>query len=144
MTTPAPAGQAEVPVQAAPAVTPPGASRPAARRSTARRATTRRRTTRRQGSPLLPRALVMLLGAGAAVLVLSGIRATAWLIGPAVLALIVVIALYPVQAWLRRHNWPAGITTLVLVLLVVGVLVSFGLVVVVSLARLAALLPQYA
>jgi predicted PurR-regulated permease PerM len=86
----------------------------------------------------------MLLGAGSAVLVLSGIRATAWLVGPAFLALIVVIALYPILAWLRRHNWPEGLTTLVLVLLVVGVLVSFGLIVVVSLAQLAALLPQYA
>ena len=86
----------------------------------------------------------MLLGAGAAVLVLGGIRATAWLIGPAFLALMVVIALYPVQAWLRRHNWPAWLTTLVLVVLVVGLLVALSLVVVVSLARLAALLPQYA
>jgi AI-2 transport protein TqsA len=86
----------------------------------------------------------MLLGAGAAVLVLGGVRATAWLIGPMFLALIVVIALYPVQAWLRRHNWPGWLTTLVLVLLVVGLLASFVLVVVVSLAQLAALLPQYA
>ena len=86
----------------------------------------------------------MLLGAGAAVLVLGGIRATAWLIGPAFLALIVVVALYPVQAWLRRHDWSNWLTTLVLVLLVVGVLVLFALVVVVSLARLAALLPEYA
>jgi predicted PurR-regulated permease PerM len=86
----------------------------------------------------------MLLGAGAAVLVLSGIRATAWLIGPAFLALMVVVAIYPVQAGLRRRNWPDWLTTLVLVLLVVGVLVSFALVVVVSLARLAALLPEYA
>jgi predicted PurR-regulated permease PerM len=86
----------------------------------------------------------MLLGAGAAVLVLGGIRATAWLIGPMFLALIVVIALYPVQAWLRRHNWPGWLTTLVLVLLVVGLLASFVVVVVVSLAQLAALLPQYA
>jgi AI-2 transport protein TqsA len=86
----------------------------------------------------------MLLGAGAAVLVLGGIRATAWLIGPAFLALIVVIALYPVQARLRRHNWPDWLTTLVLVLLAVGLLASFVVVVVVSLAQLAALLPQYA
>src|SRR4051794_5805920 len=143
MTTPAPAGEAEVPVPAAPAVPPPAASRSAARRSTARRSTTRRPRTRRQGSPLLPRALVMLLGAGAAVLVLGGVRATAWLIGPAFLALIIVIALGPVQSWLRRHNWPAWLTTLVLVVLVVALLVLFALVVVVSLARLAALLPQY-
>jgi AI-2 transport protein TqsA len=85
----------------------------------------------------------MLLGAAAAVLVLGGIRATAWLIGPAFLALIIVVALSPVQGWLRRHHWPAWLTTIVLVLLVVGLLVVFALVVVVSLARLAALLPQY-
>src|SRR3954453_11058736 len=93
--------------------------------------------------PVLPRAMVMLVGAGAAVLVLAGLRAVAWLIGPAFLALMIVIALSPVQSWLRRHNWPAWLTTLVLVVLVVGLLVLFALVVVVSLARLAALLPQY-
>jgi AI-2 transport protein TqsA len=86
----------------------------------------------------------MLLGAGAAVLVLAGVRSIAWLVGPAFLALIIVIALSPVQSWLRRHNWPAWLTTLVLVVLVVGLLVALSLVVVVSLARLAALLPQYA
>ena len=86
----------------------------------------------------------MLLGPGAAVLVLGGVRATAWLIGPMFLALIVVIALYPVQASLRRHNWPDWLTTLVLVLLVVGLLACFVLIVVVSLAQLAVLLPQYA
>jgi predicted PurR-regulated permease PerM len=86
----------------------------------------------------------MLLGAAAAVLVLGGIRATAWLIGPAFLALVIVIALSPVQGWLRRHHWPAWLTTLVLVLLVVGVLGVLAVVVVVSMAQLAALLPQYA
>jgi AI-2 transport protein TqsA len=92
----------------------------------------------------LPRSLVILLGAGAAVLVLAGVRSIAWLIGPAFLALIVVIAMYPVQAWLRRRRWPEWLTTLVLVILVAGLLVSFVLVVVVSLASLAGLLPQYA
>src|SRR4051794_7438920 len=97
-----------------------------------------------QGRPVLPRSLVMLLGAGSAVLVLAGIQAVAWLIGPAFLALMIVIAISPVQSALLRHGWPAWLSTLVLVLLVVGVLVLFGLVFVVSTARLAALLPQYA
>jgi predicted PurR-regulated permease PerM len=86
----------------------------------------------------------MLLGAGAAVLVLAGVRATAWLIAPMFLALMVVIALYPAQALLRRHGWPGWLTTLVLVLMVVGLLATFVIVAVVSLAQLAALLPQYA
>jgi AI-2 transport protein TqsA len=93
---------------------------------------------------LLPRSLVMLLGAGSAVLVLAGIRSVAWLVGPVFLALMIVIAIAPVQSALLRRGWPAWLSTLVLVLLVTGVLVVFGLVFVVSIARLAALLPQYA
>jgi AI-2 transport protein TqsA len=96
------------------------------------------------GRPLLPRSLVMLLGAGSAVLVLAGIRSVAWLVGPVFLALMIVIAIAPVQSALLRRGWPAWLSTLVLVLLVTGVLVVFGLVFVVSIARLAALLPQYA
>jgi AI-2 transport protein TqsA len=94
--------------------------------------------------PLMPRSLVILLGAGAAVLVLAGIRAVAWLVGPVFLALILVIVLSPVQTWLRRRGWPSWLTTLVLVLSVTGVLVVLGLIVVVSIARLGALVPQYA
>jgi AI-2 transport protein TqsA len=101
-------------------------------------------TRRQRRLDVIPRSLIMLLGAGAAVLVLGGVRATAWLIGPAFLALMVVIALYPVQTWLRRHNWPDWLTTLVLVLLAIAVLASFVVIVVVSLAQLSALLPQYA
>ncbi len=93
---------------------------------------------------MLPRSLVMLLGAGAAVLVLAGVRSVAWLIGPVFLALMIVIAIAPVQNALLRRGWPAWLSTLVLVLLVTGVLVVFALVFVVSIARLAQLLPQYA
>lgn len=45
----------------------------------------------------LPRALVILIGAAATVVVVAGIQAAAWLIGPAFMALIVVIAVAPVQ-----------------------------------------------
>jgi AI-2 transport protein TqsA len=120
--------QAPVPAQPASAASPPDAAP----------------STPRWRRPVLPRALVMLLGAGAAVLVLAGVRSVAWLIGPGFLALMIVIALSPVQTWLRRHRWPHWLTTLVLVLLVVGVLVVCGLVVVVSLAKLAGVLQQNA
>jgi AI-2 transport protein TqsA len=94
--------------------------------------------------PELPRAVVMLVGCAAAFLVLAGLYVTAWLVGPVFLALIIVIAISPVQSWLRRRGWPEWLTTLVLVVLVVGLLLSFALVIVVSIAQLAALLPQYA
>ena len=92
----------------------------------------------------LPRALVILIGAAAAVVVFAGIRATAWLIGPAFMALIVVIAVAPVHGWLRRHGWPGWATTLVLILLVYGILLVLALGIIFSMARLATELPQYA
>jgi AI-2 transport protein TqsA len=92
----------------------------------------------------MPRALVILVGAAAAVVVVAGIQATAWLIGPAFMALIVVIAVAPVHGWLRRHGWPGWATTLVLLLLVYGILLALALGIIFSLARLGTELPQYA
>jgi AI-2 transport protein TqsA len=92
----------------------------------------------------MPRALVILVGAAAAVVVVAGIQATAWLIGPAFMALIVVIAVAPVHGWLRRHGWPGWATTLVLILLVYGILLALALGIIFSLARLGTELPQYA
>src|SRR5215218_3953551 len=93
--------------------------------------------------PTLPRAFVMLVGCAAAFLVLGGLYVTAWLVGPVFLALIIVIAISPVQSALLRRGWPGWLTTLVLVVLVAGLLLVFAVVIVVSLARLAALLPTY-
>ncbi|MCE0766615.1 AI-2E family transporter [Pseudonocardia kujensis] len=92
----------------------------------------------------LPRALVVLLGAAAVVVVLAGVKAVAWLIAPAFMALIIVIAVAPVQDRLKRKGWPAWATTLVLVLLVYAVLIVLALGIVASIARLATEVPKYA
>jgi len=95
----------------------------------------------------MPRAVVTLVGWAAGFLILAGLYFTAWLVGPVFLALIIVIAVSPVQSWLLRRgppSWPSWLTTLVLVTFVVGLLLLFALVIVVSIAQLAALLPQYA
>jgi predicted PurR-regulated permease PerM len=92
----------------------------------------------------LPRALIILIGAAAAVIVVAGIQATAWLIGPTFMALIVVIVVAPVQGWLRRRGWPGWATTLVVVLLVYAIMIGLALGVIISVARLATELPQYA
>src|SRR3712207_6020609 len=96
-----------------------------------------------EARPLLPRALVVWLGMGAAVLVLAGVRSVAWLINPVVPALVVVITLSPAQAWARRRGWPAWLTTPVLLVIVFGVVLLFAPVLLVSVARLAAPLPPY-
>jgi AI-2 transport protein TqsA len=92
----------------------------------------------------IPRALILLLGAASVVIVVAGIRAVAWLIGPAFMALIIVIAVAPVQGRLRRKGWPGWATTLVVVLLVYAILGAIAIGLIVSVARLATELPQYA
>ncbi|WIY00856.1 AI-2E family transporter [Amycolatopsis mongoliensis] len=95
------------------------------------------------GTPL-PRAVVVLLGAAAAVVVLAGLRAVAWLVGPAFLALVLVITLDPVRTWLRSKGFPRWLTVTVLVATVYAALLALFVVVVVCLAQLSALLPDYA
>jgi AI-2 transport protein TqsA len=93
---------------------------------------------------LLPRTLVILLELAAAVVVAAGIQAAAWLVAPVFLALVIVITVHPVHARLRARGLPSWAATILLVLAVYGVLVVLAGVVVVSVARLATLLPSYA
>ena len=92
----------------------------------------------------LPRGLVVLLGAAAIVVVFVGVQAMAWLIGPVFLALIIVIAVAPVQSWLRSKGWPGWASTLVVVLAVYAIVFSLALAIIVSIARLGTELPKYA
>ena len=92
----------------------------------------------------LPRALIVLLGSASAVVVAAGIQATAWLVGPVFLALVIVITVHPVHDRLRRIGLPSWAATTMLVLVVYAVLVVLAGVVVVSVARLATILPLYA
>src|SRR5690349_6359145 len=91
----------------------------------------------------MPRGLVIMLGAAAAVITVAGIQASAWLITPMLLALIIVIVVSPAHRWLRRRGFPAWAATAGLVLLVYAILIGFVLVMIVSVARLVDLLPEY-
>ncbi|SDN82322.1 AI-2E family transporter [Geodermatophilus sp. DSM 45219] len=92
----------------------------------------------------MPRWMVLLIGAATATIAIAGVRSIAWLVGPVLLALVVVIALTPVQRFLQRHGWPRWASTSVLLLLVWTVLLAFVALLVVSIAQFAALLPDYA
>ena len=94
--------------------------------------------------PAIPRWLLVLAGIATATIAVAGLRAVAWLVAPVFLALVVVVALAPVQSWLRRVGVPRWLATTVLLLLVVAVLLSFVTLLVVSAAQFAALLPDYA
>jgi AI-2 transport protein TqsA len=78
------------------------------------------------------------------VVIFVGVQATAWLIGPAFMALIVVIAVAPVQGWLRRQGWPGWATSLVVLVLVYAIMLGLALGIIISVAQLATELPKYA
>ncbi|WP_347057127.1 AI-2E family transporter [Blastococcus sp. HT6-30] len=91
----------------------------------------------------LPRWLLLVGGAAAATIAIAGLQAVAWLVAPVFLALVVVVALAPVQGWLRRIGTPGWLATTVLLLLVWAVLLAFVALLVASVAQFAALLPDY-
>ncbi|MGW0592231.1 AI-2E family transporter [Streptosporangium sp. NPDC002607] len=92
---------------------------------------------------VLPRALVVLLCAASAVIVLGGVRQVDSIVGPALLALVLVLAVSPVRTWLHRHGAPGWV--LVAVPLVIVLLILLGMVAILTLAvaQLAALIPTY-
>ena len=92
---------------------------------------------------VIPRWLLLLGGAAAATVAVAGLRAVAWLVAPVFLAFVVVIALTPVQRWLRRIGAPSWLATSVLLILVWSILLSFVALLVLSIAQMAALLPDY-
>jgi predicted PurR-regulated permease PerM len=92
----------------------------------------------------IPRALIILLGAAAVVITVAGVRAVAWLVGPLVLALVVVIAVYPIKTWLVRKGWPAWAAVVSLLVVIYGTVVVLAVFLVVSAGQLEALLSQNA
>ena len=90
----------------------------------------------------LPRVLVITLVLAGSVIVLAGMRASAGILGPIFLALIVTIAVHPLQRLLTRlmPRWAAAALCLLVVYVVLAGLV---LALIASGARLASLLPRY-
>src|SRR3569623_1310945 len=140
---PAPAPSGPKPVGSVASRPPRGRSR---RRRPPRTPPRGERRARQPGGPRQtaavnpPRAYLILVGTAAAVIVAAGIGAAARLIGPAFLAWVIVVVIAPVGRRLRG----AWLATAVLVVRVYGVVGVMAGVVVVSAARLATVLPQYA
>jgi AI-2 transport protein TqsA len=91
----------------------------------------------------LPFALTLLVGAGALTLALAGARAIADIVGPVFLALVLTISLHPIRIWLEQHRLPGWAASIVLLLAAYLVLGLLTLALIVSVAQLAELLPQY-
>ncbi|MFL6062035.1 MAG: AI-2E family transporter [Marmoricola sp.] len=90
-----------------------------------------------------PRALSVLVGLAALTIALAGLRGVAGIIGPAFLALVLIITVYPVRIWLVEHKVPGWLASLLLLLSVYLVMVLVTLALVISVGRLAVLVPHY-
>jgi AI-2 transport protein TqsA len=91
----------------------------------------------------VPRGFIVLLGAAGGVVVVAGLRATADIVGPVFLALVLTIAAAPLGRLLRRIGLPGWLATLCTLLAVYLVLVALAAALALSVARLATLLPEY-
>jgi AI-2 transport protein TqsA len=98
-------------------------------------------TDRQRG--LVPRGLIVVLGGTGLLVGVLALREFATIVGPVLLALILVIGVHPLTGILRRRGAPmwlaASVTLLALVLLIFGLAASLAL----SVAQLAALVPAY-
>jgi predicted PurR-regulated permease PerM len=91
----------------------------------------------------LPRAAVVLLVAASLTVALAGVRATADILGPAVLALVLTITVHPVRRYLVHRGLPSWLVSIAVVLSVYFLLIGVTFAVVFSIGRLAALVPSY-
>ena len=93
--------------------------------------------------PVPSRVLVILLGLAAATVTVAGIKSISSLVAPTFLALVLVIAVHPLHGWLCRHHVAGWIATVAAIVLAYAIVLVLVLTLLISAARLAALVPEY-
>lgn len=91
----------------------------------------------------LPRIATIFVVAAGVVITMIGARELSWLINPLLLAIVIVILVYPVYQGLQRLPIPRVLAIAGLLLAVYGVILGLIAIVVYSLGRLATVLPDY-
>lgn len=91
----------------------------------------------------LQRGVVVLIGLAATVVAVAGMKEFASILGPVVLALVLTIAIYPLQTWLQRRGFPAWLAMVIALALIYSLLLGLLAAMVVSVAQLATILPTY-
>ena len=86
----------------------------------------------------------VLLSAAAFTIALAGVRSIGDIIGPVFLALVLTVTLHPIRRWLERTRLPAWVASILMLLGAYLLLALLTLALIVSVAQLAELLPQYA
>ncbi|MFI5720634.1 AI-2E family transporter [Nocardia sp. NPDC051750] len=95
------------------------------------------------GQWAIPRGLIVLLIAAATVVAITGAKAFAGVLGPVFLALMLAIAVQPIQQWMQRRGRPAWLGMLAALVTVYLILLGLVAAMAVSAAQLATSLPDY-
>ena len=95
-------------------------------------------------APELPRGVLVLVALASGVVVALGVHLVSGILGPLFLALVLTITAFPLRNAVVRRGLPHWLGTLVVILTVYLCLLGLAVLVVVSGAELAGLLPQYA
>jgi predicted PurR-regulated permease PerM len=91
----------------------------------------------------IPRGVLILVGLASATIAIGGVRSIASLVAPAFLALVLVITVHPIRVALSRRGWPNWLGTLAVAAAVYAVLITLAVMLIVSIAQFAGLLPTY-
>ncbi|NMD62906.1 UNVERIFIED_ORG: putative PurR-regulated permease PerM [Nocardia globerula] len=91
----------------------------------------------------IPRGLIVLLGAAATVVAVAGMKGFSGILGPVFLALMLTVAVQPIQDWAQKHSWPKWLGMLGALVTVYLILIGLAASLVVSTAQLATILPEY-
>jgi predicted PurR-regulated permease PerM len=86
--------------------------------------------------------VVVLLGSAAAVVVVAGMKASASIVGPVMLALVLTIAVHPLRRVLDRRL-PSWLSTVVCLVVTIAVIVGLAVALIFAIARFATLLTDY-
>jgi AI-2 transport protein TqsA len=95
-------------------------------------------------SSTLPRSVIVLFGVAGVVVMGIGIRQASSIVAPTMLALVLTIAVLPVDSWARRRGWPGWLATLFALVAAYAILLVLLIGTIVCLVKLVELLPQYA
>lgn len=91
----------------------------------------------------LPRTLVLLIGFAAAVITAAGMKAVSSFLAPTLLALVLMITVYPIRTWLEGKGVPTWLSALATILTVYLIVITMIVAIVVSVAKLATLVTDY-
>ena len=95
------------------------------------------------GRAPLPRALVILIGLAAATITAGGMKAANDFLAPTILALVLMITVYPIRTWLERKGVPTWLSALTTILTVYLIVIVMIVALIVSVAKLAQLVTDY-